>query len=301
MISNDENSTNGKSIHHNTGRKGSMCTVRIGARSFPLYPLAIACLGLLNTILMLTAVVIGIYCGKVIEVSTPHQITAQALIIEVKQLQIMQNEAIKAQEETKQALKEELRNRQQLKLHLEQNKTLSDGIQRTLETLQQEKATLKSETSDILESCGRCLPGWVLFNTSCYFHSKSLSSPLKSWSDSRSDCISRGANLTMIDNWEEQLNLYEYLPKLDPSIRPWWIKPGGVWIGLSDIQQEGHWVWLNNVTLLDRGYWIHGEPNNYGAQGEDCAALMNINNPRATWFDGNCQENREWLCEMDPN
>lgn len=58
-----------------------------------------------------------------------------------------------------------------------------------------------------MESCGRCLPGWFLFNTTCYFHSQSLSNPLKNWSDSRDDCISRGANLTVIDNWEEQVSL----------------------------------------------------------------------------------------------
>ncbi|XP_070775848.1 CD209 antigen-like protein E [Enoplosus armatus] len=301
MISNNDNSTDGKSLHHNTERKGSMSTVRVGSKGLPLYPLVIACLGLLNIILMLTAIVIGIYCGKVSEVSAPHQMTAQALIIEVRQLQIMQTEAIKAEQEAQQALKKELRSHQQLKLQLEQNKTISDDLQGQLETLQLQKTTLQSETSDTLESCGRCLPGWSLFNTSCYFHSKSAPSPLKNWSDSRADCISRGANLTVIDNWEEQLNLFEYLPKLDRSIRPWWGRNGGVWIGLTDIQTEGHWVWLNNVTLQDTGYWIEGEPNNYGTLGEDCAALMNINNPRETWFDASCQGIKEWLCEMDPN
>ena len=41
---------------------GAACTVRVGSRSLPLYPLVIVCLGLLNIILMLTAIVIGIYC-----------------------------------------------------------------------------------------------------------------------------------------------------------------------------------------------------------------------------------------------
>ncbi|XP_038584760.1 CD209 antigen-like protein E [Micropterus salmoides] len=300
MISDDDISTDGKSLHLNIRSKGPMCTVRVGSRRLPVYPWVIVCLGLLNTILMLTAIVIGIYCGKVSEVSAPHEITAQTLIIEVKQLQIMQTEASKAQEEAQQALKKELRKHQQLKLQLEQNKTLSDDIQRQLETLQLEKVKLQSDKSDTLESCGRCPPGWFLFNTSCYFHSKSASNPLKNWSDSRADCISRGANLTVIDTWEEQLNLFEYLPKRDASIRPWWSRPGGIWIGLTDIQTEGHWVWLNNVTL-DKGYWIQGEPNNYGTEGEHCVALMNINNPMATWYDASCQTNKEWLCEMEPN
>lgn len=54
-------------------------------------------------------------------------------------------------------------------------------------------------------SCGRCKPGWLLLNTTCYFHSKSASLPLKNWWDSRTDCRARGGNLTVIDNIEEQV------------------------------------------------------------------------------------------------
>ncbi|XP_042357379.1 CD209 antigen-like protein 2 [Plectropomus leopardus] len=294
MISNDDCSTDGKSSH--TGN-----SVRVGSRSLPLHQLVIGCLGLLNTILMLTAVVIGIYCGTVREEASPQQITAQALFAEVKQLQIMQTEVTKAQEEAQQALEKELRSHHQLKLQLEKNKTVSDSFQQQLEKLHVEKATLKSSTSDIRESCGRCQSGWLLFNTSCYFHSIAASNPLKNWHDSRADCIRRGADLAVIDSLEEQINLFEYLPKLDKSIRPWWSKPGGIWFGLSDIHTERTWVWINNVTLHDGGYWIQGEPNNYGQAGEDCAAIMNINNPRETWFDANCQGKKQWLCEMAPN
>lgn len=89
--------------------------------------------------------------GKVSEVSDPHLITAQALIIEVKQLQIIQSKAIKDQEEAQQALKNAHRIHQQLKLQLEQNMTLSDGLQSQLETLQLERAVLMSDSSHIRE------------------------------------------------------------------------------------------------------------------------------------------------------
>ncbi|XP_034714804.1 CD209 antigen-like protein E isoform X2 [Etheostoma cragini] len=295
MILNRDNSKDGKSLQHNIS-KDSICTVKVGSRSLPLYPLVIVCLGMLNTILMLTPVVIGIKC----EYNTPHQITAQELIIEVKELHTMQTKAIKAQEEAQQALEKELRSHQQLKLQLKHNKTINDAIERQYETLQFERAMLQSETLDLRENCGHCQSGWVLIYTSCYFHSSSAHDPLKNWQDSRVDCIRRGADLAVIDNLEEQVNLFEYLPKQNPSIGPWRSKPEGIWIGLTDIQTEGKWVWVNNVTQQDGGYWIQGEPNNLGPLGEDCAALKSIN-PRATWFDGNCQVNREWLCEMEPN
>lgn len=89
--------------------------------------------------------------GKVSELSVPHLITAQALIIEMKQLQIIQSKAIKDQEEAQQALKNSHRIHQQLKLQLEQNMTLSDGLQRQLETLQLERAVLMSDSSHIRE------------------------------------------------------------------------------------------------------------------------------------------------------
>lgn len=63
----------------------------------------------------------------------------------------MQTEVIKAHEEAQQALKKELRNHEKLKLQLEQNKTLNDGLQRKFETLQLERATLQSDISDIRE------------------------------------------------------------------------------------------------------------------------------------------------------
>ncbi|XP_054470148.1 C-type lectin domain family 4 member E-like isoform X2 [Anoplopoma fimbria] len=262
MISNDDYSTDGKSLHQNTGNNG----------------------------------------GKVSEESNPYKITAQGLIIEVKQIQIIQAESIKAQEEAQQALETELTSHQQLKLQLEQIKTGSDGIQKQIETLKTERAALETNSSDILKSCGRCQSGWFLFNTSCYFHS--VSQPLKNWQDSRADCISRGADLAMIDTLQEQENLFEYLPKLDQSIQPWWSKPGGIWIGLTDIETEHNWVWVNNVTLQDGGYWIPGEPNNHGfggPEGEDCVAVKNIKNPKGTWYDAPCQMGNEWLCEMEPN
>ncbi|XP_029316583.1 CD209 antigen-like isoform X1 [Cottoperca gobio] len=286
-------------ISNNTGNNGSMCTVRVGSRSLPLYPLVIVCLGLLNTCLMLTAVVIGIYCGKLSEESAPDQITAQVLIIEVKQLQIMLTEASKAQEEFQQALETELRSHQHLKLQLEQNKTIVDGVHRKIEALQVDQATLKSDSSDIRESCGRCLSGWLLFNTSCYFFSFTESSTVKkSWPDSRADCIRRGADLLVIDNLDEQKYVSGTIENMRGSRNNWW--ENGFWIGLTDTEIEGKWVWINNVTEVEQRYWIDGEPNEFGHLGEDCGVIVyTSDNPWKTRFDANClKSSKHWICEM---
>lgn len=54
-----------------------------------------------------------------------------------------------------------------------------------------------------------------------------------------------------------------------------------------------------NLYILFR-YWIQGEPNNYGSLGEDCAAFLNIKHPRQSWFDASCSEEKDWLCEGEP-
>lgn len=94
--------------------------------------------------------------GKVSEESSSIQVKAQALIIEVEQLRIIQSEAIKALKEAEQALKKELKIHQQLKLQLEKNKTVNDGLQRQIETLRMETETLLSNSS-IARERGYCI------------------------------------------------------------------------------------------------------------------------------------------------
>ena len=47
-----------------------------------------------------------------------------------------------------------------------------------------------------------------------------------------------------------------------------------VWLGASDAEQEGRWVWLANGAALEDTYsnWAEGEPNDYG-DGEECASM----------------------------
>uniref|UniRef100_A0A667XY69 C-type lectin domain-containing protein n=1 Tax=Myripristis murdjan TaxID=586833 RepID=A0A667XY69_9TELE len=55
------------------------------------------------------------------------------------------------------------------------------------------------------ESCGRCQPRWTLLNSSCYFFSNKNTDSQKNWPESRADCISRGGDLLVIDDWDEQV------------------------------------------------------------------------------------------------
>ncbi|GAA6213656.1 CD209 antigen-like protein B isoform X1 [Lates japonicus] len=288
MISDEDHNTDGISSHHDTRRKGGS--------TFPNNRLIILCLGLLNAVLLIVAVVIGINCAKVKDSSlqVPHSAATQ-LIIELNYLRSNHSDVIEAAEQAKKALEREVKNHAQLKVIIQQHRTINDDYQRQIEPLQAEKSILQSDISAFEGSCGRCLPGWTLSNSTCYFFSYSESTSVKkNWPDSRADCIRRGGDLVVIDNLEEQVFVSD---NIKIGYNEW---TTGHWIGLTDLETEGTWVWINNVTEVEQRYWADGEPNNHGVRGENCAlAVYRHTNPWKTRFDGKCDEHQlYWMCEM---
>ncbi|XP_019620358.1 PREDICTED: adhesion G-protein coupled receptor G7-like [Branchiostoma belcheri] len=71
--------------------------------------------------------------------------------------------------------------------------------------------------------------------------------------------------------------------------------------GLTDVHQEGVWMWDDNVPLGDFRPWATGEPSNIG-NGENCAEYypdMYSN----SWNDGPCNlaEDRKFICQASPS
>ncbi|XP_070776808.1 CD209 antigen-like protein D [Enoplosus armatus] len=259
--------------------------------------LVILCLGLLNAVLLITAIVIGINCAKVREGSlqVSHSAATQ-LISELNYLRSNHSDVMEAEEEAKNAFERAVKNHAQLKVTIEQQKTINDEYQKQIEALLTEKTNLQSNISALEGTCGRCLPSWILLNTSCYFFSYiEFSTVKKNWPDSRADCVSRGADLIVIDNQEEQKFVSDSIENLKKGN----IWENGFWIGLTDTESEGTWVWINNVTEVEQRYWMEGEPNNIGQLGEDCGvAVYGPNNPWKTRYDASCQGQKHWICEM---
>ncbi|CAI5696699.1 unnamed protein product [Oreochromis niloticus] len=258
----------------------------------------ILCLGLLNAVLLIVAVVLGINCAKVKEdslhISNP---AVTQLFGELDYLRSNHSDVIEAEEEAKKALESAINNHKEVKVKIEQLKTVNDGYQKQMQALQMEKANLKSNISTLEGSCGGCLPGWALFNSSCYFFSYTESSTVKkNWHQSREDCGSRGSDLVVIDDQEEQKFVSSKIQNMKTSDQ-WW--QNGFWIGITDIETEDRWVWINNVTEVEQRYWMDGEPNDQGTNGEDCGvAVSSIFNPWKTRYDGRCNwHNLHWICE----
>uniref|UniRef100_A0A3B4YR41 C-type lectin domain-containing protein n=1 Tax=Seriola lalandi dorsalis TaxID=1841481 RepID=A0A3B4YR41_SERLL len=116
---------------------------------------------------------------------------------------------------------------------------------------------------------------WLYFNGSLYYNSSNE----KTWQESRKDCIQKGADLTIINNREEQNFIRQFKKYL--------------WIGLTDIETEGKWKWVDG-TPLTRSFWDSKEPN--GKTLENCGQIKNPN-LQNNWNDERCSNTHNWICE----
>nr|XP_055074616.1 CD209 antigen-like [Misgurnus anguillicaudatus] len=154
------------------------------------------------------------------------------------------------------------------------NNNLTTENDRLLTNLNKQREQLNA-TMEILKR-----DGWTVFQSSLYF----ISSDKKTWSDSRTNCTQRGADLIIINNQEEQgfvknMSGIEY------------------WIGLSDSDVEGTWKWVDGSTLnTSFSFWDKSispkEPN--GGTAENCAAIYSPG-----WVDYSCTKTFNWICEKN--
>ncbi|XP_062393895.1 C-type lectin domain family 4 member M-like [Sardina pilchardus] len=132
--------------------------------------------------------------------------------------------------------------------------------------------------------CTPCLRGWRLFSTHCYF----FSTELRSWSSSRMHCLQQGGDLVLIDSVEEQ----EYLHRQTPQYRS---PEYRYWIGLSDEEAEGVWVWVDGSLPMQKSFWVTGSGGE--AAGEDCVSILKESSPVKNWRHHDCSKTFRWICE----
>ncbi|XP_073730771.1 uncharacterized protein [Misgurnus anguillicaudatus] len=98
--------------------------------------------------------------------------------------------------------------------------------------LTEEKKQLLTKYTNITE---KRLDGWIYYQSSLYF----ISSEEKNWTESRRYCRERGADLIIINNKEEK----DFVINMSTL---------GIWIGLSDSDEEGKWKWVDGSPLSYR-------------------------------------------------
>ncbi|XP_019712906.1 C-type lectin domain family 12 member B-like isoform X2 [Hippocampus comes] len=185
--------------------------------------MAILCLGLLDVILLIVAVVLGIGHGSVTQRSHANSQPAAAhLITELDHLFGNHSDAMEAVQEAVNALKRVTRNHEKLKVKVTEQKAINDAYQSQLESLRRERKILQANMSSLEWTCGKCNKGWTYFNSSCYYFSFTNSSERReTWMGSRADCVRRGADLIVIDHPSEQVLDHWRNQQLPPGQEMW--------------------------------------------------------------------------------
>ncbi|XP_033107156.1 macrophage mannose receptor 1-like [Anneissia japonica] len=141
--------------------------------------------------------------------------------------------------------------------------------------------------SPTLAPGSRCRSGWTSYGDSCY----RVQIDEVSWQDALLNCKEVGADLASVHSQSEMMHIVSSVYESQHS---------HYWIAANDIVKEGTFVFSDGTNTGDVGklvfnQWEDGQPNNYGADGEDCACLPKNFNWK--WNDNNCAAKFRVLCE----
>ncbi|KAI4876134.1 hypothetical protein NFI96_006883, partial [Prochilodus magdalenae] len=150
--------------------------------------------------------------------------------------------------------------------------TERDQLQTSYTNLTTERDQLQKE-KEALQKVSDLEQGQRCFRNSFYY----TSTEKKSWNKSRQYCTDKGADLVIINSREEQ----DFISKVFGHTE--------AWIGLTDIDREKVWKWVDGSALTNEFWWT-GEPNNY--EGDEDCAITHYSRARSagvsTWNDYPC-------------
>ncbi|XP_058029363.1 hepatic lectin-like isoform X1 [Ahaetulla prasina] len=133
------------------------------------------------------------------------------------------------------------------------------------------------DLDDQLFPCGPNHTQWEYFNGKCYYFSLKKNT----WRLANDQCRDNRAQLVVINDMAEQ----NFLQTRARNARHW--------IGLTDIDVEGEWKWVDGSSYRNGfRYWKQGEPNN-DLSNEDCAHLWG----NGEWNDVYCTYLCYYICE----
>ncbi|XP_036067617.1 C-type lectin domain family 4 member K-like [Oryzias melastigma] len=118
--------------------------------------------------------------------------------------------------------------------------------------------------------------GWQYFRGSLYY----MSTTTANWQTSRDYCVSKGADLVIINDAAEN-NFARGFKQ-------------GIWLGLY--KEGSRWKWVDGSYLSSSvSYWIPKEPNNTGGR-EDRVEIQYFNYFNC-WNDSPQTNKNYWICE----
>ncbi|XP_052692315.1 perlucin-like [Crassostrea angulata] len=123
---------------------------------------------------------------------------------------------------------------------------------------------------------------WIDFMNSQYWVGKDL----VTWHGAEVICRNIGANLAEIESPEEDNFIHSLVSHLKEDI----------WLGATDIAEEGTWLSAEKNTTLTYVNWYPGQPNNYGGN-QNCLCLYEPYPYDHAWCDDVCSMLHQFVCE----
>uniref|UniRef100_UPI003D9E6012 ladderlectin-like n=1 Tax=Halichoeres trimaculatus TaxID=147232 RepID=UPI003D9E6012 len=111
-----------------------------------------------------------------------------------------------------------------------------------------EEALLQED--DVLAFSGGCPGGWARYHDRCFLYVGTM----KTWALAERHCQALGGNLASVHNDAEDSFIKELIHMVTNEFPR-------TWIGGSDAQQEGIWLWSDGSRFTFTN-WCSGQPNN---------------------------------------
>ena len=121
-----------------------------------------------------------------------------------------------------------------------------------------------------------CKAGWKTYNGFCY----KVFDELSNFYQANLNCISEEAGLVWIEDFDE-------LDFLDTILAD----GEKVFVGMTDIAVEGHWVWMDGSAPKLSPLWHGNQPD--GGLSENCGEYEQ----KHGFHDKKCDENKKYVCK----
>ncbi|XP_054457694.1 CD209 antigen-like protein E [Anoplopoma fimbria] len=157
---------------------------------------------------------------------------------------------------------------------------LMERLQRCQKERHDVNLMLHTVTQD--SRCSLCPDGWRWWRSHCYFFSVGLQED-RQWKESAEFCLQQNSSLAVLKDSAEM----EFIQSVTGKFPHFPF----LWIGLTDVKQEGQWLWLDG-TNIQHYMQVTVE---WDADHRDCADLRG----GGSLFASNCDAYGPWVCKRD--
>jgi len=137
------------------------------------------------------------------------------------------------------------------------------------------------QEDDALLFSGGCPGGWARYNGRCFLYFGAA----QPWALAERNCRAHGGNLASVHSHAEESFVKGLIQRATNGSPE-------TWIGGSDAQYEGLWLWSDG-SHFSFSNWCRGEPNNHW--GKQHCTQMNYGGGKC-WDDLSCYDYRTYVC-----